>query len=102
LSLGNRVGRVEQQADRARRWHKLMDQLQPFLPGIYVQRDHPRQVAARPIQAGDKSGFDRVDAAMEDDWNCPGRRLCSHRRGISTDGSNHGHLTANEIGGQGR
>ena len=32
----NRIGRVEQQGDRARRRHKLVDQLQPFLAGIYV------------------------------------------------------------------
>jgi hypothetical protein len=32
----------------------------PLLFGIHLQRDHPGDVAARAIQAGDESGFDRA------------------------------------------
>jgi hypothetical protein len=55
-----RVGRAEEQADGGGRRQQLVHQFQPLLSGIHVQRDHPGDVAARPIQAGDESGFDRA------------------------------------------
>ena len=90
LNRGYRVARVEQQGDRARRRHELVDQLQPLLPGIDVERDHAGEVAARPIEARHESGFDRVDAAVKHDRNCLGRRVCRHRRSISPDRRDHG------------
>ncbi len=100
LRLGHRIGRVKQQGDRARRRHKLVHQLEPLLPGIDVERDHAGEITARPIEARDESGFNRVDAAVKDDGNRPGRSLRRHRCGISSDRRDHGHVTANEIGGQ--
>src|SRR5262249_998325 len=58
-------------------------------------------IATRPVEAGDETGFDRVYATAEDDWNGRGpclRRKChggSHR-------DNDSHLTAYEIGYQHR
>jgi hypothetical protein len=34
---------------------------------------NPSDVAARPIQAGNESGFDRVGAAIKHDWSGGGR-----------------------------
>ena len=45
----------------------------PFCPVSMVRRDDPSDVAARPIQAGNESGFDRVGAAIKHDWSGGGR-----------------------------
>ena len=58
---------------------------------------HARDVAARPVQAGDEAKLDRVGAQFEDDRNSRGRRLCRERRRSAGRG-NHGHLTMNQIG----
>ena len=47
-----------------------------FGPSSALIRGHAREVAARSVQAGDKSDRDRVAAGHEDDRNRRGRRLC--------------------------
>jgi len=52
-----------------------MQQLQPFRCHLDVQIGHAGDVAARPIEAGDKSDINRVGPYPEDDRNLAGRRL---------------------------
>src|SRR5262245_3512349 len=70
-----------------------------FGPRLGVQRDHAGSVAARPIEAGDQPGLDRIAAAAEHDGTRRGRRLC-HGAGGATDGDDHSDLTTNQIGRQ--
>ena len=42
-------------ANDGRRGDQLVQQLQPLRPYLHVQRGHAREVAARSVQAGDKS-----------------------------------------------
>ena len=72
-----------------------------FGPSSALKRGHAREVAAWPVQAGDKSKLDRVAAGQEDDRNRRGRRLGRQRRRSAARG-NHGHLTTNQIGRQRR
>ena len=43
-----------------RRRDQLVQQLQPLRPQLQVQIAHARDVAARPVQAGDKAELDRI------------------------------------------
>ena len=52
-----------------------MQHLQPLRRKLRVQRGHAREVAARSVQAGDKSKLHRVAPGGEDDWNCRSRRF---------------------------
>ena len=47
-----------------------------FGPSSTFKRGHAREIAARSVQAGDKSELDRVAGAPEDDRNRRGCRLC--------------------------
>ncbi len=64
------------------------------------QPGHAREVAARPVEAGDKPSLDRVVADPEDDRNRRGCRFCRRRRRRTADGDDHSHLTENQIGCQ--
>jgi hypothetical protein len=48
------IGRVDQQGHDARRWDQLVQQLQPFWRYPHVRIGHARDVAARPVKAGDE------------------------------------------------
>jgi hypothetical protein len=58
---------------------------------------HPRDVAARPVEAGDKAAFDRVVVAREDDRDCTGRRHGDERRIVAAGCGDHSYLTSNKI-----
>src|SRR4051794_13159375 len=91
------IGRNEYSNDSRSR-DQLVQQLQPLRPQLHVQYAHARDVATRPIQAGDKSNLDRVASGHEYDWNrrgCCLGRLCS--RAVC---GNHVHSSSNEIGCQ--
>ena len=91
------IGRVDEQRHDARRGNQLVQQFQPLRRYLHVQLGHARDVAARPVKAGDEAELDRVAAHFEDDRNGRGRRLCRKRRRSAGRG-NHGHLTMNQIG----
>jgi hypothetical protein len=55
-----------------------------------------RYIAARPVQAGNKSKLHRIARCREDNRNRSGRRLCRDRRRAIRD--DRGHLAANQIG----
>jgi hypothetical protein len=77
---------------------QLVQQRQTLRCQLGAQVAHAREVAARPIQAGDKAKFDRVEAHEEYDRNGGGGRLGGHGRRTIRD--NHRHLTLNQIGRQ--
>jgi hypothetical protein len=60
---------------------------------------HAREVTARPVQGGDESKRDWIEADLEHDRNGRGRRLCRKRR-RSGSGGNQAYLTLNQIGRQ--
>ena len=91
------IGRVDEQRHDARRGKQLVQQFQPLRRYLHVQLGHARDVAARPVKAGDEAELDRVAARFEDDRNGRGRCLCRKRRRSAGRG-NHGHLTTNQIG----
>ena len=66
------------------------------------QEGDARDVAARPVEAGDKAELDRVAADREDDRDRRGRRLGRKRRRRAAGRDDHRHLTANQIGRQRR
>ena len=74
-----------------------MQQPQPLGSEFGAEPAHPGDVAARPIDAGDKAAFDRVVAAREDDRDCTGRLHGDERRIVASGRGDHGHLTSNEI-----
>ena len=72
LRLGRRGVRVHEHANCCRLGHELAQQLQSLRPQHAAEKAHARDVAARPVEAGDEAVPDRVAAAREDD---------RHRRG---------------------
>src|SRR5260370_39538171 len=76
LSLGSRIGRVEEQGDVGSRGYDLVQQLQPLRQQLRIQVGCAREVAAGPGETGDKSELDRVAADREDDRDRRGRGLC--------------------------
>ena len=76
----NGTGRIDEHANDGCRWYQFVQQLQPLRPHLDVQIGHAREVAARPVQAGDKSNLHRVDRYREHDRNCRSRCLCRHYR----------------------
>ena len=51
---------------------QLMQEPKPLCPKLHHHEADTGDVAARPIDAGDKAAFDRVVAAREDDRDCTG------------------------------
>ena len=93
-----RTGRVDEHGNDGRCGYQLAQQLQPLRPYLYVQIGYARQVAAGPVQAGDKPNLDRVDRYREDDRNGRSRRLGRQCRRSAAARRNHGHLTLNQFG----
>ena len=79
-----------------------MQQRQPLRSEFGGEPGHPGDVAARPVEAGDKAAFDRVVAAREDDRDCTGRRLGRERRIVAARCCDHGDLLSNQISGKRR
>jgi hypothetical protein len=81
--------------------HQLVQNCQSLRGQLIREKIDPRQVSARPGEAGDKTELDRVFTDAEDDW---GRRCCSFgrlRRHIAGCGDDS-HLAAHQIRHQGR
>ncbi len=91
-TLGIGIGRVDEQRNDGGRGDQLVQQLQPLRRQLRVQQAHAGEIAARPVQAGDKAELDRIEAHDEHDRNGRGRRLgrqrrrCRSRRSRSLDG----------------
>ena len=63
LNLGDRVGRVEEQADGGRRRQQLVYQFQPLLSGIHVQRHTPVTLPPGRFAGIDEQSMPVIDAA---------------------------------------
>ena len=70
------ICRIDEHGNVRRAGHHLMQHLEPLRPYLYIQAGHARQVAAGPIQAGDKSNIDRINRYTEDDGYRCSRGLC--------------------------
>jgi hypothetical protein len=91
------VGRIDQQSNCGRGRQQFVQQVEPLSRQLSVQQRYARDVATRPVEAGDEARQDRVDAGLEDDRNSRGRRLgseCLRRAG----GDNHSRLETNQVG----
>jgi hypothetical protein len=77
---------------------QFVQQGQPLRRQLCVQQAHAGEVAARPVQAGDKAELDRVEAHDEHDRNSRGGGLGRHSRRAIRD--NHADPTLNQIGRQ--
>ena len=101
FQLGIRIVRVHQHGDDRGVGNELVQQLQSLRREQIGEESDARDIAARPVEARDKSVLDRVAAETEDDRDRCGRRLGRERRDRS-DCGDHGHLTADQIGRQRR
>src|SRR5262245_28572038 len=61
---------------------------------------HSRCIAARPIDAHDQTGCDRIDAAYEDNWNRCSCRVSGKGRGAASRRNDHGHTPADNVSGE--
>src|SRR5262249_5670996 len=86
--------------DHSRVWHQIVEQFQPFGCERVVQEGRSSDIAARSVEAGNETEFDRVAADREYDWNARrcgfGGKWC--RRAL--DCHDHSHAVANQIGSQ--
>jgi hypothetical protein len=74
-----------------------VQQLKPLRRYLHAQVGHARNIAARSVEAGNKSECDRISCDLEHNRNGSGRRLRSEcRRGGARD--DYGDLTMNQIG----
>jgi hypothetical protein len=95
----HRIGRIDEYSNTRRRGHQLTQEFKPLCHQLKSEKIDPRQIAARPGEAGDKTERDRVFGGEEDDRD---RRRCRLRRKCpkSGDRDEHGHLTTGQIGYQ--
>jgi hypothetical protein len=63
------------------------------------ERGDPGDIAARPIEAGDKTLFNRVESVTENDRNRIGCIFRCPSCEPAGDGHDHAHLTAHQIRG---
>ena len=75
-----------------------MQQPQPLGSEFGAEPAHSGDVAARPINAGDKAAFDRVVTAREHDRDRAGRLHGDERRIVAAGCGDHGHLAPDEFG----
>ena len=69
LTLRFRIIRIHDQGDDSGVGEKLVQKPERFATQFYAEPAHPRDVPARPIEAGHEAGLDGVDAARKDDWD---------------------------------
>ena len=80
LQLGIRIVRVHEHGDDGGIGNELVQQLQSLRREQIGEEGDARDIAARPVEAGDKSVLDRVAAETEDDRYRCGRGLGRERR----------------------
>jgi len=75
-----------------------VQQLQSFRPEFADQEVHARNIASRPVEAGNETVFDRVARGGENDWNRRSRGFgCECRRDVPGR-NDHRHLKADQVG----
>ena len=75
LGLGIRSARIPEHGNRRRLGHKLAQQTQPLRANRLPKNTDTRDVATRPVEAGDETVADRVAPGREDDRDRRGRGL---------------------------
>src|SRR5262249_48214720 len=60
LADAARYGRIAKDSRPRHAWRDFFEQLQPFSADAVVEREEPSRVAARPRQAVDEAGTDRI------------------------------------------
>ena len=74
-----------------------MQKCQPLRFQLSREKINPRQVSARPGEAGDKTELHRVFANAKDDRDCRGRSFSRKRSKVAGWRSDNGHTTTHEI-----
>ena len=98
VALGSRdIGRIDQHSNANGLRHQLVQKRQPLCLQLTREKIDPRQVSARPGEAGDKTELDRVFADAEDDRDRRGRRFGRKRSKVAGWRGDNGHATAHEI-----
>ena len=78
--------------------YQLGQQAQALSLQCVGHHGYASHIAARPIEAGDKSDLDRITSDAEDDRNCRRRGLGRKCGKIAASRRQHRHLPSNEIG----
>jgi hypothetical protein len=78
-------------------WHELVEHLQALRYGFRGEKGHARNVSPWPVQARYQTGCDRISPIRKHDRDRRSRGFCCERRRGAADGSDHHHLTANQV-----
>src|SRR5262249_21867588 len=81
-------------------WQKLLQEPKPLWHKLDAHRGDTSDVAARPTEARDKAGSDRIGADAEDDRDRRGCSLCNRCRECGDLCDNYLHTTTHQIGCQ--
>ena len=91
------IDRIDERAHYSCRGEQLVQHLQPLRSHLHVQRRYTGEVAARPVQAGDKPQLDGIRHGQEDNRNGRGRCFCSQRGKGGAASGDHGRPTVNQV-----
>src|SRR5262249_202821 len=94
------VGRIDEHGHTSRPGHQFTQEFQPLRRQLIAEKIDPRQIAARPIEAGDEAQPDRVFAGAKDDRDRRRCRLGCERRGGTSGRNDYGYLAGNQLGRQ--
>jgi hypothetical protein len=94
--LDSRLRRVRENAEPGSIGEQLAEQLQSFRPQLVSEDEAAGNVPAWPVEAGDKTRCDRVNAGDKDDRY--GRGRCLRRQSCGGAGGHDHRDAAGEIG----
>src|SRR5262245_21878453 len=77
--------------------HQLVQKCQPLRGHVVREKIDPRQVSARPGEAGDKTELDRIFADAEDDRDLCGRSFGCKRSEVAGWRGDNGDATTHEV-----
>src|SRR5262249_15047845 len=89
------AGRINEHSDTGDRRYQPEQELQPFCRQLTADKIDARKVVARPSEASDKTGLDRIFRDDKHDGDGCGRSLCRQRR--RTIRGNHRHPAPNQL-----
>jgi hypothetical protein len=102
LTRRHREVRIDECADQRHARHQVAEQPQPLRFHQIRQQSHSGHIAARPAEARDQAGGDRVAADPEHDRDGRTRGLRRESGNVTPGRHDDGHLPAHQIGGEGR
>ena len=97
LSVARDIGRIDQHGNPNGLGHQLVQKCQPLRIQLSREKIDPRQVSARPGEAGDETELDRVFADAEDDRDRRGRSFGRKRSRVAGWRGDNGHATTHEF-----